>query len=254
MKLLLFVCVLMVALLAPVSLATLAFVDEFDGPTLDPRWTVDSSPQNPAGSDLYFSGGFLRSDTTAQEAYHHLETTIDAPANFTVQAKVRTSRGSGDHGGSSLTVYWDPAHFISLNCAAYRPVRTNFYDGVAGGQVETLSTYVSNGWDFYNMVIEFTPTLLKFSFGNVDSGYVPVYHPELDRAREAWMTGSALMIFGKGNSDPLIGEGNPDFDNDAPNIYGEDHLIFDNASYVPEPTTLSLLGLAGLALWRRRRS
>ena len=235
------------------------FVDDFPGPTLHPRWTDDNSPSNPpgpypSGSDFTFPWGpGLMISQCYQESYHHIETPIDTTGNFEVRARLNSQLAMG-HGAPRTAVYWDQTHFVSLAArdAGGIPVEREYYDGSSFTKLDHPSQNGSDG-GYYTMLIEFTPTQVLFSIGGRDTtGDIPIYEPTWDLPREPWMTGTALFIMGKGTGDPALGS-NPDFDNDAPDVSGIRAVIITHASYTPEPATLSLLGLAGLHLVRRRR-
>ena len=209
------------------------FMDNFDGAGLDARWTEDNSPQNPAGSQFNFTtyAGNLGSTTNLQEAYHHIETTIDTTTNFVVDASVRCSQG-GSVGAPHLAVYWDETHFVGLEAGIQGKVGRELYNGTAF--TNTDSTKSSGGWDWFAMKIEFTATMVKFYIADwydVPS-YIPVYHPELDMPRASWMTSDALLIVGRGSGRPADGT-NPDFDNDYPVLYGADGTLIDYVKYQP---------------------
>jgi len=260
MKNLVLVSLMVVGLMTTVSFGY--FVDNMPGSSLNARWSVDQSPSNPSGSypggaDYTFPwGAGLMISQGHQEAYQHIETPIDTTGNFIVKARLNSPLAMG-HGAPRTAVYWDQTHFVNLAArdAGGVPLEREYYDGTS---FTALDHPTQNGSDgaYYTMVIDFRPTKVLFSIGGRETtGDVPIYEPTWDLPREPWMTGNALFIVGKGTGNPALGS-NPDFDNEPENVAGIRGHIITHASYVegiPEPATLSLLGLGGLSLLRRRR-
>ena len=218
-----------------------AFVDDFPGPTLHPRWFDDNSPRNPpgpypGGSDFSFPWGpGLMISQCYQESYHHIETPIDTTGNFEVRARLNSQLAMG-HGAPRTAVYWDQTHFVSLAArdAGGIPVEREYYDGSSFTKLDHPSQNGSDG-GYYTMLIEFTPTQVLFSIGGRDTtGDIPIYEPTWDLPREPWMTGTALFIMGKGTGDPALGS-NPDFDNEPyPYAAGIRAVIITDAAYQPD--------------------
>ena len=250
----------LISLLAVGLLSTVSsgyFTDDFtyvgDPTPLDARWTSDNSPSNPANSDLTIVnwGDGVAQSVPLNNLYNHLETSIDSTAgSFEVESNVRGNNPSS--WAPSLMVYWDTTHWIRF--AQFANFGLMYNDG--NGEQNLASTAACGGWGFFTQRIEFTDSTIKF-YGGVgpapgDSPVTPTHIPAFDLVRGAWTKAAgALLIVGKGYQGWTYS--NPDFDNDYISTGAADYLGIDYVYYTPEPATLTLLGLAGLGVLRRRR-
>ena len=203
------------------------FVDSFNGPDIDPRWTNDNSPSNPADSDITIVIGRAESITNYMNCYNHLQTNIRTDGDFYVELESRTHHAQT--WGAGLVVYFDPTHFIGLKAPKGSPFRCEFYDGAAFITINSSKTYP--GWSFATMRIEFGSDTIRFYAKN--EGEADFTHLDsLDIPRAEWTEHTnAFLIVGKGyQSDVYTGL---DYDNDYANTQGSDNLYMDNVKYLP---------------------
>jgi len=212
------------------------FVDTFEGPDLDPRWTNDNSPSNINdpnlldGGAIKIVGGAAQAYPCHQEAYNHLECQIDADLNFAVQVDSRINSGM-NFGGNHLAVYWDPITYVCLHWGRSQYVGMFYSD--PNGYVEVLGDAWSEGWETLKLRMEFRDDVIRCYAKRERLDPNLIYYPELDIPRNAALKAqNALLIIGKGHQSP--DHTNPDFDNDAPDgVYGDDMLRMDNMIYEP---------------------
>jgi hypothetical protein len=250
---------------AAMSARAVVITDTFDGPTLNPMWTLDDEAASYSGGGFTIPGdGIARFNNVGNYAYAHIETAtpIDTTGGIRADAIMRQDHYPVSTWGMSITIYYDADNWVSLK------------QGAAGGQSGWLRYGFDNGNTFYttsssvtsdlrtyfiNGGVELTPTQIKFytSTPGVDQYGVTTAAPnliaDLTMARPAGFTGNALVIIGKGYTDPP-GYPNPDLDNSiASDNFAFAGIDFARIEYVPEPAAVSLLGISGLALMRRRR-
>ena len=218
------ISVLVICLIAELSYGN--FSDDFGGSTLNSRWILDNSAQNPVGSNISVVAGQAKGTNTYQNYYNHLETPIYASGKFAVQVDICNEQTG--FWGPSLVVHWDATHFIALKALKSTYFRSDVYNGSTF--TSTNSSLVYPGGQMCTLRIEFGEDTIKFYAKNQGQTEL-TYLSGLDIARSAWTkTASALMIIGKGFQSNAYT--NPDYDNDY--TYGAgsaDQLIMDNAVY-----------------------
>lgn len=250
---------------ATMSARAVVVTDTFDGPTLNPMWVLDDEPASYSGGGFTIPGdGIARFNNVGNYAYAHIQTAspIDTTGGIRVDAIMRQDHYPVSTWGMSITVYYDADNWVSLK------------QGAAGGQSGWLRYGFENGNTFYtnsssvtsdlrtyfiNGGVELTPTEIRFYTSTPGADQYGVTTPaptlmsDLTMSRPAGFTGNALVIIGKGYTDPP-GFPNPDLDNSTgSDNFGFAGIDWARIEYVPEPTAMGLIGLCGLALFRRAR-
>ena len=202
------------------------FMDAFDGPGLDARWTSDNSPSNPVGSDIAIVAGQAVGIGSKENLYNHLEAAIDAGGDFSVQVDARVD--VGQNWGAALVVYWDTSHFIVLKAPRNSKFRSEVYNGSTFTTTNSSLTYVAGTMATLRM--EFGPDTIEFYAKNQGDAEL-TYLSALDIVRAEWTKGpGAILVIGKGRQDNSLYT-NPDYDNDYAFAGAIDQIVLDNASF-----------------------
>lgn len=246
------------------SASAVVITDTFDNGPLNPMWVLDDEAASYSGGGFTIPGdGIARFNNVGNYAFAHIQTAspIDTTGGIRADAVMRQDHYPVSTWGMGVTIYFDADNWVSLRQGAAGgqsgwlrygfDAGTSFYaDSVVGGD---LRVYFINGG------VELTPTQIKFYTSPIGvdqygvTGVAPTEIADLAMARPSGFTGNALVIFGKGYTDPP-GYPNPDLDNSlGSDNFGFAGIDYARIEYVPEPATMGLIGLGALALRRRSR-
>jgi hypothetical protein len=209
------------------------FVDDFNNPAepnvVNPRWKLDNSPSNPAGSGLKIANSVLQSNGCLDNLYCHIETPINAAGNFVVESSMRGNQPSS--WAPSLMVYWDTTHWIRFGQFANYGLLYNDGTKSSGSEYNVPSYMSCGGWAFYTQRIEFGSDTITF-YADIPGDANLYQVPGFDIPRGAWSKAAgAMLIVGKGYQG--FGYNKPDFDNDYTVPGAADYLGIDYVSYQP---------------------
>jgi hypothetical protein len=259
-----------VAAFAAVPARGVVITDDFTTTDLATNglWVLDDEAASyGAGGGFVLDGTYARFNNVGNYAYAHLEsaTTYDTTGGIRVDAIMRQDNSPVSTWGMSITIYYDADNWVSLK------------QGAAGGQSGWLRYGFENGNSFYTTLpqsptappdvrgyfanggVELTASQILFysSPAGVDQSGVTTPAPNLigdfTMTRPAGFTGDALVILGKGYTDPP-GYPNPNLDNSvASDNFAFSGIDWARIEYVPEPASLGLLAIGGLAMSARSR-
>jgi len=251
------------------SASAAVVIDELNGTSLNPMWTLHDSPSNHSSGGVTHPDGYLVFSNLYTNAYGHIDTSVNTTNGVRVDAITRADGGPITNWGIGTTIYFDANNWVSM-----RQTQAGGQNGytayiMSNGNYSGLVTNdhaVPLGW-WLSLGVELTATQIKFygsplvgigdHFGetNIDANTIPF--PELTMTRPANFTGNATVIIGKGYTNVGAGYSNTFFDNNSETlgdaaVAGIDYvrIITDT---VPEPTGFGLIAVSLSGLFHRRR-
>jgi len=191
------------------------FTDEFNGVTLNPRWTVGDN------ADSYFPGG--GASLTGDGKYQIVNSKIEGASNIRASlgmvtaadsvradAIVRTDQFNSGRWSNQVAIYFNNENWMSLRLGYNNGESgflrqgmvsgTNYWDHDAQGPTGTIQ------WSHNILGVELTATQIKFYSSAVGGDFTDTTDidanvsliPSLTMARPASFTGEAFAIIGKG--------------------------------------------------------
>jgi hypothetical protein len=257
---------------AAVSAMTLAasagvVVDDFNGATLNPMWTLSDAPGNyGSGGGFAVVGGKATFQNIDGGAYGNIRTslgTVGASDTVRVDANMRQDDWNNGRWTQGVTLYFDANNWIELREAASNGDQGWSRQGMVNGgnywdQDVHSTTQGEMRWTYVIGGVELTPTQILFYGSPVAVDNTGVSADDIDThvgviseftmARPASFTGPAYAIIGKVSA---FGSNT----NNVTGTFANNYIDWARITTpeVPEPASLGLMALGSLVMLRRSR-
>lgn len=217
------ISILFLSLTLATASVAVPFRDSFEGPTLDPAWTVDVS----AGNEVRLERGAVALYAD-ENTYAHLERPLEVDC---VTASARLKGAPAMSWCTSLFLYWDPSNWFQMGLVWRGEGRYYTTQTLDGTSIETdLAPCDFDRWHFVRL------ELGRDCLRCLSSEDGQKWTRQQVLPRPAGFAGPPkLLIVGKGYSRGTGDYPQPDLDNDYPVRGGRGVSYLDDVAVEPTP-------------------